>query len=206
MPKGARYGIFGGTFDPVHIGHLILAEEALDKLRLEKVIWVLTPYSPLKDARQITAVQVRLRLLEAALQEDQRFSISHVDIDREPPHYAVDTLLALRAEYPDSQLVFLMGGDSLRDLPAWRDPLRLLELTDALGVMHRPGFELNLAELEAKLPGVQAKIQWINAPRLEIASSQIRMRIQSGHSFRYFLHPAVYKLICKLGLYQSAAI
>jgi nicotinate-nucleotide adenylyltransferase len=198
-----RYGIFGGTFDPVHIGHLILAQESLIQLGLDYVIWVLTPHSPHKDFNRITDIQVRLKLLKAALQDNPKFEISFVDVHRPPPHYAVDSLRKMREDFPASQFIYLIGGDSLRDLPSWHNPKQLLLLIDELGVMRRPGDAIDLNKLEAELPGIQAKIKWIDAPQFDISSSLVRSKIRSGQSGRYYLHPRVYQIICDLSLYQS---
>jgi nicotinate-nucleotide adenylyltransferase len=200
--KRKRYGILGGTFDPVHIGHLILAHEAMFQLELDSVLWVLTPYSPHKDFNRISDIRIRLDLLDAALRDNQDFCISDVDIVRPPPHYAVDTLQILRFEFPEAVFIYLMGGDSLRDLPSWRDPEKLLSLTDEVGVMGRPGYFIDLGELEMKLPEIQGKVHWIDAPKLEISSSQIREKIKKNQAYRYYLHPAVYKMICESGLYR----
>jgi nicotinate-nucleotide adenylyltransferase len=190
-----RYGIFGGTFDPVHIGHLILADEALNQLNLSQVIWVLTPNSPHKDASKITDVGIRLSLLEASLYDRPRFVISKVDINRKPPHFAVDTLRILRQSYPNAHFVYLMGGDSLLDLPSWYQPEAFLSYVDELGILKRPGYNIDLSTLENALPALTKRIQWVEAPGLEISSSRIRDRILSGRAFRYFLHPKAYELI-----------
>lgn len=203
MIEKKRYGIFGGTFDPVHIGHLILAEEALSQLNLDQVLWVLTPFSPHKVPEQITPTHIRLKLLQAAIEDNPSFVLSTVDMDREPPHYAVDTLRILRAQIANSHLVYLIGGDSLGDLPRWHQPHLLLELTDELGVMRRPGYPIHMDRLEKELPGIKNKIAWIEAPCLEISSSQIRKKIQSGQAFRYYLHPRVYFLIKEHGFYHA---
>lgn len=114
-----RLGIFGGTFDPPHIGHLILAAEALAQLELDRVLWVLTPNPPHKTRRSLTPVALRYELLRAAFEADPAFVISWVDLDRPPPHYAVDTMRLLRQDHPRDRLVYLMGSDSLDDLPLW---------------------------------------------------------------------------------------
>ena len=106
-----RLGVFGGTFDPPHIGHLILAAEALDQLQLDKVLWLLTPFPPHKISQSITPLLQRLQMLQAALVDEPRFELSRLDIDRPPLHYAVDTLALLRQNVPSAQLVYLMGED-----------------------------------------------------------------------------------------------
>jgi nicotinate-nucleotide adenylyltransferase len=197
-----RSGVFGGTFDPPHLGHLILAAEALDQLHLDRVLWVLTPIPPHKLERQITAADVRMRLVLAAIEGCAAFELSTVDIDRLGPHYAYETLRLLREQYPHDELVYLVGGDSLRDLPAWKEPRVLLDNVDELGVMRRPGAEFDLESLEDELPGICARLSFMDAPRLDIASSDIRARITAGRPTRFFLPAGVMKLIEELKLYQ----
>ncbi len=198
-----RYGIFGGTFDPPHLGHLALAAEACDQLGLAQVLWVLTPNPPHKTDRFISPLYVRLDLLQEALWDNQDFVISTVDIDRLPPHYAVDTVRLLREQYSDVALVYLMGGDSLVDLPTWHTPQAFVDVVDEIGVMCRLGETVDLAALEAQLPGVRAKVKFVDAPMLEIASSDIRHRIASGRTARYFLTTAVWLKIKEMNLYMQ---
>lgn len=196
-----RLGIFGGTFDPPHIGHLILAAEALDQLSLKKILWVLTPYPPHKGDREITPWQQRLSLLQAALAGEPRFEVCRVDIDRQPPHFAADTVALLRQAHPNAQLIYLMGGDSLVDLPAWKRPQDFVTACDEIGVMLRPGKAVDLGALERALPGMADKLRFIHAPLLEISSSKLREKIAQGRAYRYFLPPAVYELIQQQKLY-----
>ena len=198
-----RIGVFGGTFDPPHLAHLILAEEARYQLNLERVLWVLTPISPLKPDSKITPVKQRLELLEAALTENPAFEVSRVDIDRPPPHFAFETLKILNESYSKGELVYLMGGDSLRDLPKWEHPAELIESCHVLGVMRRQGDEIDIANLEKVIPDIRTKVRWIDAPILEISGSQIRDRLKHGEPVRYFLVPAVYQIISDQKLYQT---
>ena len=147
----SRLGIFGGTFDPPHLAHLILADEAIYQLDLEKVLWVLTPISPLKPDKLISPWRIRLKLLESALANESSFEVSHVDIDRPPPHYAYETLKILSQKYPTYELVYLIGGDSLQDFPSWKKPEQILAFCDRIGVMPRPGGEINMDALNREL-------------------------------------------------------
>lgn len=198
----ARIGIFGGTFDPPHIGHLILGAEACEQLGLDRLLWVLTPDPPHKRGRYISPLPQRLDLLRAALDGNPAFELSPVDIDRPPPHYALDTMQILRQLYPGAELIYLLGGDSLRDLPVWHLPLDFVAACDALGVMRRPGDAVDLFRLEQQLPGIGSRLRFIRAPLLEISSSDIRRRIRQNRTFRYFLPPAVYDLIQERRLYR----
>lgn len=198
-----KLGVFGGTFDPPHLGHLILAAEAQNQLELERVLFVLTPAPPHKTGLAITSLEQRLALLQAALEEAPGFEISRVDIDRQPPHYAVDTVRLLRQAYPGAKLTYLMGGDSLMDLPLWRHPSEFVQACDTIGVMRRPGDRVSLLALEEQIPGLALKTQFIRVPLLEISSSEIRQRIREGKPVRYFLPPAVYRLILSERLYAT---
>jgi nicotinate-nucleotide adenylyltransferase len=198
-----RLGIFGGTFDPPHLGHLILAAEAHAQLGLERVLWVLTPVPPHKTDQQITPLADRLDLLSAALDGDPNFELCRVDIDRPPPHYAVDTVELLRTQNPQARLIYLMGGDSLSDLPLWHRPNDFIRACDEIGVMLRPGHAINLDILDARLPGLRARARLVHAPLLEISSSDLRRRVAQGKPFRYFLQEPVYQLILARRLYQE---
>ena len=196
-----RIGIFGGTFDPPHIGHLILAAEAQGQFGLDRVLWVLTPEPPHKRGSPITDIGVRLEMLRAAIGNDSDFVLSRVDIDRPAPHYAVDTMAALHEEYPDGEFIYLMGGDSLGDLPSWHDPNRFLELCEGLAVMCRPGEPVDIQALEVLLPGIREKVNILQAPLLEISSSEIRRRVKQGMPYRYYLPKRVHWIIQTAGLY-----
>lgn len=199
---GLTLGVFGGTFDPPHVGHLILASEAQAQLGLDRVLWLLTPHPPHKSAQVVTPVQVRLELLSAALAGDTNFEISSVDIDRPAPHYAVDSMLLLHQKYPGAQLVYLMGGDSLADLPTWRNAAAFVRSCDAIGVMQRAGPRPDMGMLEQQLPGISSRLRWIQAPRLDISSRQIRQWLQQGRPCRYYLPPSVYQIIEAQHLYR----
>jgi nicotinate-nucleotide adenylyltransferase len=203
LGTGARLGVFGGTFDPPHIGHLILAAEARVHLELERVLWVLTPAPPHKRDIPITPVERRLEMLSVCLANNPDFEISRVELDRSGPHYAVDTLNLLQAEYPHTHLVYLMGGDSLRDLPGWHAAPEFLHACGSLGVLRRPQAEPDWSELEKELPGLAAKVEWIDIPELGISSSLIRAKIASREHYRYYLHPDVYRIIQSGGWYQG---
>jgi nicotinate-nucleotide adenylyltransferase len=196
-------GVFGGTFNPPHIAHLILADETRHQLGLDRLLWVLTPHPPHKQERDFLPLQPRLDMLTAALAPDPDFEISRVEIDRPPPHYAVDTMLLLRASYPKANLVYLMGGDSLRDLPLWYKPRDFLATCDALAVMRRPGDQVDLPAIELQIPGISHKVRFIEAPLLEISATTLRDRIARGESYRYYLPPSVYDIIQERGLYNQ---
>ena len=197
-----RMGVFGGTFDPPHLGHLILAAEACDQLGLDKVLWVLTAAPPHKRNQIISPVEVRLELLKAALEKADRFELSRVDIDRPGPHYAIETVGLLKKSYPGGEIIYLLGGDSLRDLPIWYQAKKFVGECSALGVMRRPGDEINLEYVKRAIPEVGEKLAFVDAPLLEISSREIRERIRRGGMFRYYLPEAVYEIIQQKGYYR----
>jgi nicotinate-nucleotide adenylyltransferase len=202
--KTIRLGIFGGTFDPPHVGHLILASEAHTQLALDGVLWVLTHFPPHKVGQPITPLADRLDMLRAALNDDHIFQLSRVDIDRPPPHYAVDTVQLLHEQYPNARLVYLMGSDSLVDLPLWHRPRNFIQACDELGVMRRPDENVDLEGLESQLPGLTMRLRFIDAPLLEISSSELRRKIAEKGSFRYYLPPKVYNLILQRSYYSNS--
>lgn len=203
MRNRPRIGIFGGTFDPPHIGHQILAMEAYDELKLDKLYWVLAPNPPHKLGLEIAPLDLRIKMVKAAIQHDKIFEFSSVDIDRPGPHYVLDTIRVFRNQHPDGELFFLMGGDSLRDLHTWHQPHEFVSACDWLGVMHRPGDKIDLVNIELTFPGITPKTRFIEAPLLEISSNQIRKLISSGKPYRYYLPPEVYKIVIKNNLYKD---
>jgi nicotinate-nucleotide adenylyltransferase len=198
-------GIFGGTFDPPHVGHLILASEARARLHLDRLLWVLTPDPPHKQDQPITSLDHRLTMVQLAIAGNPAFELSRVELDRSGPHYALDTVRILAEKDPSADLVYLMGGDSLGDLPSWHRPAELVSMVAFLGVVRRPGDAVDLASLEKSIPGLSAKVRFVDAPLLDIASHEIRSRAAEGRPFRYFLPPAVYGYIIEQHLYAKAS-
>jgi nicotinate-nucleotide adenylyltransferase len=200
-----RIGVLGGTFNPPHMAHLILAAEAVAKLGLDCLLFVLTQHPPHKRDMGVTSLGHRLDMLEAAIEGNKVFSLSRVEIDRPGPHYAVDTVHLLQSQYPGSELIYIMGEDSLQDLPTWHRARDFVAACHALGVMRRSGNDVNLDAIDGELTGVSKKVQFIDAPVLEIASTDIRQRIAEGRPYRYLVPSAVYHIIEERGLYQQAA-
>ena len=195
-------GIFGGTFDPPHLGHLILAAEAHAQLGLDRLLWVLTPDPPHKQGLSIAPLNHRLAMVKLAIDADHQFELSSVDMDRPGPQFVVDTVKILAEQNPGTNLIYLMGGDSLRDLPLWHRPTDFIATCHAIGVMRRPGDAIDLPGLESKFHGLTAKVRFVEAPLLDIAAHEIRARVAGGRPFRYFLPPGVYRYIIKHNLYR----
>jgi len=197
-----RIGLFGGTFDPPHLGHLILASEARAQLNLTRLLWVLTPTPPHKLDQSITALDDRLAMVEKSIADNPAFQLSRIELERAGPHYTLDTVRQVLDEDPSAEVILLIGGDSLRDLPTWHRPADLVAVCREIGVMRRPGDSADLTALERVLPGIQAKVRFVDAPLLEIASSEIRRRVAAGEPFRYYVSPPVYEYILEHKLYK----
>jgi nicotinate-nucleotide adenylyltransferase len=198
-----KIGVYGGTFDPPHIAHQILASECSFQLRLERILWVLTPNSPFKQDVSSTAASERLKLVQAAISGNPHFVLSRVEMDLPPPQYTSVTMQVLASFHPNDQLVYLMGGDSLKDLPKWHKPAQFLDACHEVGVMRRAGDEVDLPSLEEVLPGISAKVRFVEAPLIDISASDIRRRIEAGMPYQYYLPAEVYRLIREKGLYTQ---
>lgn len=197
-----RFGVFGGTFDPPHLGHLILAMECTWQLRLDRVYWVLTPQPPHKPDQRISEIDVRIQMVAAAIYTNPSFELSLIDIRRPAPHYAVDTMKLLRLQHPDDELVYLMGGDSLNELATWHTPTDFIHACDQLGVMARSESQVNIKNAHKLFPELMEKLNIIETPLIDISSSVIRARIINNVPYRYFVPDAVNKIIQANNLYR----
>jgi nicotinate-nucleotide adenylyltransferase len=196
-----RIGVFGGTFDPPHIGHQILAAEALEQLELDQVFWLVTPFPPHKKLDLITPLIHRFRMVELVVNDDPRFILSRIDIDREPPHYAVDTMAILHKQAPGDDFIYLMGLDSLNDLLTWQRTADFIDLCKGIGVMYRQGEVLDITKLENEISGIDAKLHYLKTPIIEITATEIRLRAGCGKQYRYFVPEKVYRYIVEHQLY-----
>jgi nicotinate-nucleotide adenylyltransferase len=201
-----QIGLFGGTFDPPHLGHLILASEAQWQLGLDRLLWVLTPDPPHKQEQVVTPVEHRLAMVNLAIADNPSFELSRVELDRPGPHYTLETIEAISDQYPDADITPILGGDSLRDLPTWHKPRELLYASHWVGVMRRPGEQPDLENLENELPGISSKIHYVDAPLLEIASREIRSRIANHQPFKYYVPLPVCNYIEQHQLYQQSEV
>ncbi len=209
-------GILGGTFNPVHVAHLRLAEAAREALGLAQVCFIPACVPPLKTA-DLASAEDRLEMVQLATASNAGFEVLDLELRRAGPSYSVDTLEALRSQRPRDSFWFLIGSDALRDLELWQRPDELLELT-SLGVVCRPGSEAPLEELlperfrsqfHAGPRGLEHdsgnELRAIAFPALEISASEIRQRRANGHSIRYLVPGAVLEYIEKHGLYREEA-
>lgn len=185
-----RLGVFGGTFDPVHVGHLAIAHAALESLPLDRVLFVIAKRSPLKERGPVASEADRLRMLELAVAGEPRFAVSRAELDREGPSYTVDTLERLSGA---DDLFLILGGDAIADFPRWKDPARIGELA-TLAVAERPGAPAYLGA---------APIVTFDAPRLDISSRELRARASRGRSLRYLVPEPAWNHIEARGLYRA---
>jgi nicotinate-nucleotide adenylyltransferase len=188
-----RTGIFGGTFDPPHIGHLIAAQDAFQALQLDRLLFVPASEPPHKRSRLLTPAPVRLALLEAALGNDPRFEICRLELDRPGPSYTVDTLRQLNAAASDQELFLLIGADQVRELPTWREPHEIARLARIV-LLARAGVE------SVPQPMVTREIR---VTRIDVSATSIRERVAAGRPIRYLVPEAVATLIAQRALYQS---
>ncbi len=197
---GRRLGVFGGTFDPVHVGHLIMATELRYRLGLDHVLFVPAGDPPHKPDLPLTPINDRLRMLEIAIGRSPAFSIDLVDVERAGPSYTKETLALLSRKFPDDELVFLMGEDSLQDLPTWRSPELILQLAE-IGVGARPGIDVDLDELFAVLPAARGRVSVVEIPLIGVASRDIRNRVRTGEPISYQVTAGVEQYIIGKGLF-----
>ncbi|MGQ9887006.1 MAG: nicotinate-nucleotide adenylyltransferase [Aggregatilineales bacterium] len=195
-------GVLGGTFDPPHIGHLILGEYAVEALNLDCLLYVPAADPPHKRNREKAAVEHRLAMLQLALAGNDHFCLSRIDIDRPGPHFSLEMVRIVQSHYPGAALYFVMGGDSLRDLPAWHRPEELIELCQ-FAVMERPGDTIDPHMHDSVLPGLAQRVVILRTPALEISSTEIVNRLREGRSVRYLVPDSVLAYIAQNGLYRS---
>lgn len=196
-----KLGVLGGTFDPPHYGHLVLAENALAQLRLDRVLFVPAAQPPHKPQQPLTPARHRVAMVKRAIADNPGFLLSRVDLDRPGPHYTVDMLALLREKRPEAAFYFLMGGDSLAQLLTWRNPAGIVRQAQ-LAVMQRPGWEADVEALAEEIPGIRERLVWVDAPHLDIAGSDLRRRMRAGLPIRYLVPPPVESYVREHGLYR----
>jgi nicotinate-nucleotide adenylyltransferase len=199
-----RIGIFGGTFDPPHLGHLIIATELRHALALDRVLFVPAGQPPHKAAQIVGDDRHRLAMLELALTDTPEFDVNTVDLDRRGPSYTSETLLLLQKQLQPAELVFIMGEDSLRDLATWHRPDLIAERAE-LGVARRPGIEVDLPSIYSAIPAARGRVHLVEVPEIDISSRDLRRRVTRNLPVRYQVPRAVEEYIHRHGLYQEAS-
>lgn len=198
-----KIGVLGGTFDPVHIGHIVIAEAARQELGLLRVIFVTAGDPWLKGRRCIATGEQRLAMTELAIAKNLSFSAASIDLDRTGPSYTVDTLNELKSELgADAELYFILGMDALDGFPEWKEPARIISIC-RLVAARRPGYiDIDMKKLERELPGISKHITILNNPLSDISSSAIRGRVASGLSITGLVPDVVERYIAEKGLYK----
>ncbi|MEX0800995.1 MAG: nicotinate-nucleotide adenylyltransferase [Dehalococcoidia bacterium] len=200
---GVRLGVLGGTFDPVHRGHLALAAAARDELALDEVLFVPAGRPWRKADSEISSHTDRLEMLRLALAGEDAFAVSTVELEREGPSYTADTLQALHDERPDAELYFIVGADALADLPNWVRPERILELA-RLAVARRDDVDDEaVREAERRLPALATRVVWLSMPVLPVSATEIRERVRRGQPIEELVPAAVAAYIRERGLYRD---
>jgi len=197
-------GIVGGTFDPIHSGHLVIAEEARLRLSLARVLFVPAGQPWLKKSRTITPAVHRVEMVRQAIAARPYFELSTVEIDRPDPSYSVETVTILQQQLgAEAKLSFLVGWDSLAELPQWKEPDRLIQLCKLVAVT-RPGFSRpDLKALESAVPGVTQNVVWLDITPVDISSTDIRKRLARGLSIHGLVPEAVESYIEEKKLYRK---
>jgi nicotinate-nucleotide adenylyltransferase len=197
-----RLAILGGTFDPIHLGHLAIAADVRHALRADRVLFVPAAQQPFKLGHETTPAADRLAMTRLAVADEPAFAVSTIEIERGGVSYTVDTLTELHDSYPHAELLLIAGADAALDVPRWRDAPRLMRLC-RLVVVQRPGFAFDPARLMAELPEAQDRVVLIDGPAFDISASEIRRRLREGRPARYHLPAAVYAYIREHHLYES---
>jgi nicotinate-nucleotide adenylyltransferase len=197
-------GVFGGTFDPPHLGHLAAAQEAFDVAGLDRVLFVPSQQNPLKRDISSSSVEHRLAMTALAIAGDPRFELSRADVEHPGPSYTVDLLQRLHDALGQSvELAFIAGLDVLYELHRWRDPLRLLDLARML-IVQRPGRQtIQPEDVDQRIPGASRRIELILTPGVAISSSELRERISAGRPVRYLMPKTVAEYIREHKLYRA---
>jgi nicotinate-nucleotide adenylyltransferase len=198
-----KVAIFGGTFDPIHQGHMVIAEQVMGELGLSHVVFVPGGIPPHKEASSVRAsAENRFDMVEAAVEGNERFSVDRIEVDAGRPMHSVETVQILKERSPGDEWYFISGADEVSNLLAWKDPDRLLEEVVMVAAT-RPGYDLSrLDHLEASLPNFD-RIFPVECTRVDISATGIRRRLLQGKSIRYLVPERVYRIISDRGLYEG---
>ena len=199
-----RVGILGGAFNPPHIGHLVCAQESLIQLELESVLFVPVGEAPHRELENDPGPETRLEMVELAIEDDDRFAGSRMEIDRDGPSYTSDTLRELHAAQPDDEHVLILGGDQAAALPEWHEPEQVLKLAQ-VAVVERSNWSRNAVGIRVgRLEGAE-RIRYLDMPVIQVSSSSIRRRIAAGLPIRYLVPDRVASFIDSKDLYATAS-
>ncbi len=191
-----KIGVFGGSFDPIHIGHLAIAQEARWQFGLDVVLFIVTAHPPHKKEPE-APIEHRLRMVESAIENEPYFEPSRIEIERGGDSYTAETLRQLRRIFPQASLYLIVGSDSAIDFSTWKNPEEVIEMANVV-IALRPGFDLSLME-----PRLKGKAEISRFPALELSSTTIRERLRSGRPIRFLVPEVVERYICEHGLYSG---
>jgi nicotinate-nucleotide adenylyltransferase len=195
-----RVGILGGAFNPPHIGHLVCAQEALVQLELDRVVFVPVGEPPHRALEDDPGAEARLEMVELAIADDERFTTSRIEVDREGPSYTSDTLELLLEESPEDELFLILGGDQAAALPTWHEPEKVLERA-SVAVFERMSWGRNAIVIKiGRMPGVE-RVLYLDMPMIQVSSSAIRRRVREGAPIRYLVPDRVVEYIATNELY-----
>ena len=195
-----RFGIFGGTFNPPHIAHSILANDVREQMHLEKIIFIPSAVPPLKEGETVLEIQHRFAMTKLAFGNDKYFEVSDIEINNSnEKSFTVNTLLKLREKYKDDfvKLYLILGVDGLIDFPKWKSPDKIFALSDVL-IMNRPGYLV-----QDVLPEFSQKVKFLSVPMLEVSSTMIRDYVYNNKSIKYLVSPEVEEYIKSNNLYKK---
>lgn len=193
-----RAGIFGGTFNPIHTGHLIIAEELREKLNLERLVFVPARSPPHKEDPAMVSPHHRYQMISLAINSNSHFEASDVEMNRHGRSYTVDTLETFRSIYPEeTKLFFIMGLDQALEIPTWKDPDKLFSLAEIV-VVSRPGYSV-----DGLREDIEKRVHWLKCRSIDISSTEIREKVRRGESIRYLVPKSVEDYIYSNGLYRS---
>lgn len=196
-----RIGIMGGTFDPVHIGHLVAAEEAHAQFELDTVIFMPAGKPAFKEKQQVTPAWHRLMMTELATASNPHFEVSSLEIEREGTTYTIDTIRELKKLYPEAEFFFITGSDAVFDIIGWKDSKELATLVTFIATT-RPGYDIEDAKKRHQESILNFKIEWIEVPALSVSSTDLRERLKAGRPVRYLITRSVFGYILKNHLYD----
>jgi len=199
---GVKIGVLGGTFDPPHIGHLIVASQAQAQLKLDQVWFTPVGQPPHKQDRVVSEAEHRVEMTRLAIADNSKFALCLEDVNRPAPHYTLTLMQMLREKHTEHSWHLVIGGDSLVDLPKWHQP-ELLNQLARLAVAHRPEAQPDVSEIEKVIPGIAHNIDWIHSPLVHVSSSDLRRRHAAGLPLRYAVPDGVIAYLNQHQLYKS---
>jgi len=196
---GRRLGVMGGTFDPIHHGHLLTAEEALVQFELQQVVFVPTGLPWMKEHTDVSPAEHRYLMTVIATGSNPNFTVSRLEVERDGPTYTIDTLRTLKEEQSDAELFFITGADAILEIIHWKENDEIFELARFIAAT-RPGYDL--AAIEAEAPTRRESVSVMKIPALAISSTDIRRRVREGRPIRYLVPEGVKSYVEKTGLYR----